>query len=182
MVFFIIIAIIVLLLVIFIASYNSFIVLRNKSDEAFSTMDIYLKKRYDLVPNLVETVKGYATHERDTLESVIRARNMAISAQNFNDRQANENMLSSCLKSLFAVSENYPQLKADAGFMNLQMQLSQLENDISQSRKYYNAVVKTFNTKLELFPSNIIALILGFKKYPYFSIDGQERQNVQVRF
>lgn len=172
----------VLLLVIFIATYNSFIVLRNKNDEAFSTMDIYLKKRYDLIPNLVEAVKGYATHERETLERVISARNMALASKNMPERQQNENMLSNTLKSLFAVTENYPQLKADGGFMNLQNQLQQIEADISQSRKYYNAIVKVYNTKTELFPSNLFALILGFKKYPYFMIDEVERQNVQVKF
>lgn len=171
-----------LILTVFIVTYNKFIVLRNKSDEAFSTMDIYLKKRYDVIPNLVETVKGYATHERETLEKVIQARNMAIGAKTFEERQQNENAISGCLKSLFAVTENYPQLKADAGFMNLQNQLISLENDISQSRKYYNGVVKQYNTKRELFPANLLAAILGFKRYPYFMVNEWERQNVNVKF
>ncbi len=174
------IAVVVILMLI--TTYNSFIVLRNKSDEAFSTMDIYLKKRYDLIPNLVEAVKGYATHEKETLEKVVQARNMAVASNSIAERQQNENMLSNSLKSLFAVTENYPELKADGGFMNLQNQLEQIETDISQSRKYYNAVVKTYNTKRELFPTNIFALILGFKKYPYFMIGENERQNVQVKF
>ncbi len=182
MIWLIVLVIAILIVVLLIITYNSFIVIRNQSDEAFSTMDIYLKKRYDLVPNLVETVKGYAVHERETLERVIQARNMAISAENFTDRQQNENMLSGCLKSLFAVSENYPQLKADGGFLNLQMQLQQLENDIMQARKYYNAVVKVMNTKVEMFPTNIAASIMGFSQYPYFMADGMERKNVQVKF
>ncbi|MFZ7121860.1 MAG: LemA family protein [Eubacteriaceae bacterium] len=172
----------VLILVIFIATYNSFIVLRNKSDEAFSTMDIYLKKRYDLIPNLVEAVKGYAKHEKETLEKVVQARNMAASSEGISERQKNEDMLSNTLKSLIAITENYPELKADGGFMNLQNQLQQIETDISQARKYYNAVVKTYNTKTELFPSNLFALILGFKKYPYFMINQGERENVEIKF
>lgn len=178
----IVIALFALIIVLLIITYNSFISLRNKCDEAFSTMDIYLKKRYDLVPNLVETVKGYAAHERETLERVIQARNMAISSRNFEERQQSENMLSGYLKSLFALSENYPQLKADSGFINLQMQLHRLEDDISQARKYYNAVIKSYNIKVEVFPSNIIAVIMGLRKYPYFMVDEHERSNVRVSF
>ena len=170
------------LAVLTIITYNSFIVLKNKIDEAFSTMDIYLKKRYDLVPNLVETVKGYAAHERETLERVVQARNMAISSRDLSERQQNEDILSGTLKSLLALSENYPQLKADGGFTQLQMQLRQLEDDIAQSRKYYNAIVKAYNTRVEMFPSNVVALAMGFGKYQYFMADEYERQNVQVRF
>lgn len=162
--------------------YNSLVKLRNQSDEAFSTMDIFLKKRYDMIPNLVEIVKQYATHERETLEKVIQARNMAMNAQSFEQRTHNENLLTGALKSLFAVSENYPNLKADSSFLNLQHQLVALENDISQSRKYYNGVVKVMNNKVEMFPTNIFAGILGFKRYPYFMADDYERQNVQIHF
>ena len=163
-------------------SYNTLVRLRNQSDEAFSTMDIYLKKRYDTVPNLVEVVKQYAIHERETLERVIQARSMAMGAQTFEERTANENMLSGALRSLFAVSESYPQLKADGGFLNLQNQLVALEDEISQSRKYYNGVIKVMNNKVEMFPSNLYAAILGFKRYPYFAADEYERQSVRVQF
>jgi LemA protein len=174
--------IIILFLITIAVIYNGLVKLRNQSDEAFSTMDIYLKKRYDMIPNLVEIVKQYATHERETLEKVIQARNMAMTSQTFEQRTQNENMLSGALKSLFAVSENYPNLKADTSFLNLQNQLVALENDISQSRKYYNGVVKVMNNKVEMFPTNLFAGILGFKRYPYFMADDYERQNVQVRF
>ncbi len=181
-IFLIVIAFIVLLLITLAISYNGFVRLRNQSDEAFSTMDIFLKKRYDMIPNLVEIVKQYAIHERETLERVIQARSMAMGAQTFEERTQNENVLSGALKSLFAVSESYPQLKADGNFLNLQNQLIALEDDISQSRKYYNGVIKVMNNKVEMFPSNLYAAILGFRRYPYFMVDDYERQNVQVRF
>ncbi len=181
-IFLIVIAFIVLLLITLAISYNGFVRLRNQSDEAFSTMDIFLKKRYDMIPNLVEIVKQYAIHERETLERVIQARSMAMGAQTFEERTQNENVLSGALKSLFAVSESYPQLKADGNFLNLQNQLVALEDDISQSRKYYNGVIKVMNNKVEMFPSNLYAAILGFRRYPYFMVDDYERQNVQVRF
>ena len=181
-IFLIVIAFIVLLLITLAISYNGFVRLRNQSDEAFSTMDIFLKKRYDMIPNLVEIVKQYAIHERETLERVIQARSMAMGAQTFEERTQNENVLSGALKSLFAISESYPQLKADGNFLNLQNQLVALEDDISQSRKYYNGVIKVMNNKVEMFPSNLYAAILGFRRYPYFMVDDYERQNVQVRF
>ncbi len=173
---------IILLLITLIITYNALVRLRNQSDEAFSTMDVYLKKRYDTVPNLVEVVKQYAAHERETLERVIQARSMAMGAQTFEERTANENMLSGALRSLFAVSESYPQLKADGGFLNLQNQLVALEDEISQARKYYNGVIKVMNNKVEMFPSNITAALMGFKRYPYFAADEYERQNVRVQF
>ncbi len=165
-----------------VAAYNGFVTLRNLKDEAFATMDVYLKKRYDLIPNLVETVKGYAAHEKETFEKVIQARNMAMGAQDMETRQQGENMLTGTLKSLFALAENYPDLKANASFLDLQNQLQKLEEDIAQSRKYYNAVVKDYNTKTELFPSSIVAGIFGFIKAPYFEIESGERENVQVSF
>jgi LemA protein len=145
-------------------------------------MDVYLKKRYDLIPNLVETVKGYASHEKDTLEKVIAARNMAASATSVEDKMAGENALTGTLKTLFAVAESYPDLKANQNFMDLQKQLQSLEGEIAQSRKYYNGVVKQYNTKTEIFPSNIIAGIFGFVKAPYFEIEEGERENVKVSF
>lgn len=175
--------ILILLVLWFIAAYNGFVVLRNKVQEAFSTMDVYLKKRHDLVPNLVETVKGYKDYEASTLEKVIQARNIAQApSQTFEEKQANENMLTSSLRSLFALAESYPDLKANTTFINLQTQLEGLEVDIAQSRKYYNAIVKAFNTKIEIFPSNLVASLMGFKKYEFYTIEEAEREVVQVKF
>ncbi|MBR5128632.1 MAG: LemA family protein [Firmicutes bacterium] len=174
---------VVVIAIIVIGMYNSFIKLKNNCEEAFATMDVYLKKRYDLIPNLVETVKGYATHEKETLEKVIAARNMAQEAGTMEEKLAGENMLAGSLKSLFAVAEGYPDLKANTNFMDLQGQLKAVEEDIANSRKYYNAVIKQFNTKCEMFPSNIIASIFKFEKKPMFEVDApEERQNVKVSF
>ena len=175
-------AIALVLIIFFVATYNGFVRLRNKVEEAFATMDAYLKKRWDLIPNLVETVKGYATHEKETLQAVINARNMAMGSNGMAELQANENALAAGLKSLFALSEAYPDLKANENFINLQNQLQSVENDILQSRKYYNAVVKSFNTKRELFPASIIAGMMNLKKKEYFEIDDAERGNVKVSF
>ena len=180
----IIIAVIVVILVIFvISSYNGFIKLKNKCEEAFATMDVYLKKRYDLIPNLVETVKGYAAHEKETLEKVIAARNAAQGASTIEDKIAGENALQGTLKSLFAVAEGYPELKANTNFLDLQEQLKKIEDDIANARKYYNAVIKEFNTKCEVFPSNIIAGIFHFERKPMFEVgSAEERENVKVKF
>lgn len=183
MIYYIIGAIVVLIILWVIGTYNRFVKLKNSIEEAFSTMDVYLKKRYDLIPNLVETVKGYAKHEKETLESVMQARNMAMNATSVEDKIAGENMLTGTLKSLFAVAEAYPDLKANANFMALQGELGQMEDEIANSRKYYNAVVKTYNTKREMFPSVIIAGLFGFAKKPLFEVsDAQERENVKVAF
>ena len=177
------IGIIVVLIIIFVVMYNGFIRLKNNCDEAFATMDVYLKKRYDLIPNLVETVKGYAAHEKETLERVVAARNMAQGASTPEAKAAGESMLQGTLKSLFAVAESYPDLKANQNFMDLQGQLKAVEEDIANSRKYYNAVVKQFNTKCEVFPSNLIAGIFHFEKKPMFEVEAQEeRQTVKVSF
>ena len=177
------IGIIVVLIIIFVVMYNGFIRLKNNCDEAFATMDVYLKKRYDLIPNLVETVKGYAAHEKETLERVVAARNMAQGASTPEEKAAGESMLQGTLKSLFAVAESYPDLKANQNFMDLQGQLKAVEEDIANSRKYYNAVVKQFNTKCEVFPSILIAGIFHFEKKPMFEVEAQEeRQNVKVSF
>lgn len=172
------------LIAIFVVSaYNSFIKLRNIVEESFSTMDVYMKKRYDLIPNLVETVKGYAAHEQGTFEKVVAARNAAQNATNVEDKLAAENILTGTLKSLFALAEAYPDLKANANFMDLQAQLQIVEQDIANSRKYYNATVKEYNTKTEQFPSNIIANIFHFERKPMFELDSEaERQNVNVSF
>jgi LemA protein len=175
--------VVIILVVCFIAMYNNFVRLKNRVEEAFSTMDVYMKKRFDLVPNLVETVKGYAAHERGTLDEVTSARSMIQSATTPEQRMQGESMLTNTLRSLFAVAENYPDLKANANFMDLQGQLSQLEDEIAQSRKYYNAIVREFNTATESFPSVIIARMFRFEKKPMFELDdAAERTAPQVRF
>lgn len=175
--------IVVVLVVWGVATYNSFISWKNKVEEAFSTMDVYLKKRYDLIPNLVETVKGYAAHESETLEAVIQARNTAVNAATTAEKVEAENGLSGVLSRFFALSENYPDLKANTNFMNLQNQLKEMESEIANSRKYYNGVVKEYNTKCESVPSNIIASICNFKKQPMFEVtDEAQRENVKVSF
>ncbi len=166
-----------------IGGYNSLVKLRNLVEEAFATMDVYLKKRYDLIPNLVETVKGYAAHEASTLEKVVQARNMAASAGTVEDRIQGENMLTGALKSLFALAEAYPDLKANTNFMDLQVQLQKVEEDIANSRKYYNATVREYNTKTEVFPYNIIAGIFNFTRKALFEVTEEaERQRVEVKF
>lgn len=183
MLIWIIIAIVIVLVVVFIGMYNSFIKLRNSCEEAYSTMDVYLKKRFDLIPNLVETVKGYAAHEKETLQNVIAARNNLQNASTPEEKLAGENALQGTLKTLFAVAEAYPDLKANTNFLDLQNQLKAVEEDIANSRKYYNAVVKQFNTKCEIFPSNIIASVFHFEKQPMFEVDSaEERKNVEVKF
>lgn len=175
--------VIVVLIIVFIAMYNSFVRLRNNCEEAFATMDVYLKKRYDLIPNLVETVKGYASHEKETLERVVAARNMAQNASTLEEKAAGENALQGTLKSLFAVAESYPDLKANQNFTDLQDQLRFVEEDIANARKYYNAVVKQFNMKCQMFPSNIIAGLFHFERQPMFEVESaEERQNVKVSF
>jgi len=146
-------------------------------------MDVYLKKRYDLVPNLVETVKGYAKHESETFEKIVKARSMIGSASTVEERAEGENQLTGALKSLFAVAEAYPELQANQNFMDLQGQLQTLESEIAESRKYYNATVKSHNNKVEMFPSNLIATIFHFERKPMFEVNSaEERQNVKVQF
>lgn len=181
-IFIAIIIIIVILAVLVILSYNGFVKSRNQIEEAFSTMDVYLKKRYEMIPRLVEIVKQYSMHEKETLERIVQARSMAINASTVEERGQNENMLSGALKSLFAISEGYPELKANENYLELQTQLADLEDEISQSRKYYNGVVKVMNNKVEIFPSNMFAKLFGFNRYPYFMADEYERQNVEIRF
>ena len=176
-----------LLLIIFViwlvSTYNNFVRLKNAIEEAFSTMDVYLKKRYDLVPNFVETVKGYAKHEKETLEKVIAARNACETAWSTEEKMENEARLTSVLKQLSVVIEKYPELKADKNFIELQNTLKNLENEIAASRKYYNGVVKQYNTKREVFPSNLIAKMFNFDKKPLYEVDSaEERKNVKVEF
>jgi len=165
-----------------IAVYNGLITLRNRVDEAWSDIDVQLKRRYDLIPNLVETVKGYAKHEAGTLENVVKARNAAMGAQGTHDKAEAENMLSTTLKSIFALSEAYPDLKANQNFMQLQDDLKDAEDKIQASRRFYNANVRDFNTRIQVFPNNLIAGQMSFKAYEFFEAGAEERQNVAVKF
>jgi LemA protein len=163
--------------------YNGLVRLRVQSDTAWSDIDVQLKRRYDLIPNIVETVKGYAGHEKSTLEGVIQARSAAMSAQGPAAKGAAENMLTGTLKSLFALAENYPQLRAVESFTQLQATLSQIEEVIQSARRYYNAVVRDLNTKIAIFPSNIIAGMFNFKPREFFELDTpEERQAPKVKF
>ena len=165
---------------------NNFVRLKNRVEEAWATIDVYLKKRFDLIPNLVETVKGFAKHESQTLEKVIAARNIAAGAKTAEEKIAADANLTSSLRTFFnVVSESYPQLQANTNFLDLQGQLKGIENELEASRRYYNGVVKTFNTKLDLFPDNIVGKRMGegYEKKPYFELDNEaERQNVKVQF
>ena len=163
--------------------YNGLITLRNQTDEAWSDIDVQLKRRYDLIPNLVNTVKGYATHESGTLESVIAARNAAMNAKGPHDKGEAENMLAGTLKTLFAVAEAYPDLKANENFMKLQDELTDTENKVQASRRFYNGNVRDFNTKLQVFPTNMIAGALGFIKREFFELTNEaERATPTVQF
>ncbi len=173
---------IVALVIWIIAVFNALITLRNRTQEAWSDIDVQLKRRYDLIPNLVETVKGYARHEAGTFEKVTLARAAAMNAQGAAARAEAENALSQTLKSLFALAENYPDLKASQNFLQLQDDLKDAEDKIQAARRFYNANVRDFNTKIEVFPNNLIASNLNFKKYEFFEIAEAERQNVQVKF
>lgn len=164
-------------------SYNGFVKLKNSVEEAFATMDVFLKKRYDLIPNLVETVKGYASHEKETLAQVIEARDTAQNSATITEKAANEPVLTGRLNSLFAVAENYPDLKANQNFMDLQRQLQKVEEDIANSRKFYNAIVKMMNIKVASFPSNLVAKMFHFTKQPMFEVENPgERETVKVQF
>ena len=166
-----------------VGGYNSLVSLRNQVEEAFSTMDVYLTKRYDLIPNLVETVKGYAKHEKETHEAVISARNKAVNATTMEGKIEAENAMSGVIGRLFALAESYPDLKANTNFLDLQNQLKSIEDDIANARKYFNGVTRQYNTKIEVFPMNLLAGIFGFTKKPLFVVaDEQQRQNVKVSF
>ena len=184
---YVLLAVVAVLAVWLIATYNGLIRSKNRVDEAFSDIDVQLKRRYDLIPNLVETVKGYMTHERETLVKLTEARTAAMAVHDkkgasMKEREEAENMLSGTLKTLFAVSENYPELKASQNFLQLQDEISDTENKIQASRRFYNGNVRDFNTKIQVFPTNMIAGALQFKAYEFFQAGAEERQNVQVKF
>ena len=179
----VILGLIVLAVIFFIGMYNGLVRLKVQCDNAWADIDVQLKRRYDLIPNLVETVKGYAGHEKGTLEAVIAARNQAMTATSPADKAQAENILSGTLKSLFALSEAYPQLRAVESFTSLQNTLAQIEDTVQNARRYYNAVVRDLNTKIQQFPTNIFANMLGFKPREFFEVSSAtEREAPKVSF
>src|SRR3989441_6200063 len=175
--------ILIVLGILLVGLYNSLVRLKVQCDNAWADIDVQLKRRYDLIPNLVETVKGYAGHEKGTLEAVITARNRAMTATSPADKAQAENMLTGALKSLFALAEAYPQLRAIESFTSLQNSLSQIEDTVQNARRYYNAVVRDLNTKIQQFPTNIFANILGFKPREFFEVTAAaEREAPKVSF
>ena len=179
MVGYIILAIVIVIAIYIALSYNGLVKLRNIVEEAFSTMDVYLKKRWDLIPNLVETVKGYMSHEKDTFEKITSLRSDSYDSMPM-DKKINVNeQLSQSISKLLAVAENYPDLKASQNFLDLSTNLTKIEEDIANSRKYYNGAVRNLNNKVQMFPSNIVANIFGFKKAKMFEIAEEEKEKVE---
>ncbi|KUY30106.1 LemA family protein [Elizabethkingia ursingii] len=179
----VVIALVAIVLLYGVSVYNKLVKFKNLVQEAWSSIDVMLKKRYDLIPNLVETVKGYATHERETLDSVTQARTMAKNAGSVQEKEAAEKNLNQAMMNLFAVAEQYPDLKANTNFQQLQNELSSLESDIEKSRRYYNGTARENNTLVESFPSNIIANMYKFEKAPFFELQNTaEREVPSVKF
>lgn len=179
----IVLAIVAIVVIYFIVAYNSLVSLKNRVENGWANIDTQLQRRFDLIPNLVETVKGYAAHEKETLERVVAARQGLEQAEGAAQKAEADNILSSTLKSLFAVSENYPDLKANQNFMELQVELTATENKIAYARQFYNDVVTKFNTAIELFPKNIIASLFHFTQKEYFETDSDEaKKRVDVSF
>jgi len=178
----ILVIILVVIALIVAGMYNGLVRLKNRVDEAWSDIDVQLKRRHDLIPNLIATVKGYAAHEKEVFEKVTEARANAISAGSTEDKVQAENMLSGALKSLFAVAEAYPDLKANQNFLELQRELTDTEDKIMASRRFYNGNVRDFNTKLQVFPTNLIASSLGFTAREFFEAAEGEKENVKVEF
>lgn len=177
-----VIAVVVLIIGVFVLGYNRLVSLKNRVENAWHQVDVQLRRRYDLIPNLVETVKGYAAHEKELFENVTRARAAAISAKSVKEQSEAENMLTETLKSLFAVAENYPDLKASQNFMMLQEELSGTESKIAYARQFYNDSVMAYNEAIQKFPTNIIASLFGFKERDYFIVEGEAREPVKVSF
>ena len=177
-----IIVLVVILFIYVVSVYNSLVSLRNKVKDQFSQIDVELKRRFDLVPNLVETVKGYAKHEEGTLTVVIEARNMAVNAGSINEKIDANNQLTGALNKLFALSEAYPDLKANTNFMSLQNDLKDTEDKITYARQFYNDSAMSFNNLVEMFPSNIVASIFKFKKYEFFKALEEEKETPKVKF
>jgi LemA protein len=178
----ILIIVVVLIALYVIKVYNSLVSFRNKVDDQASQIDVQLKKRFDLIPNLVETVKGYTKHEKETLEGVIKARNTYVSGDNLGDQLKADGELTNALNKLFALAESYPDLKANENFTKLQDELSSIEEKIGYARQFYNDSVLKYNNKIDMFPSNIVASMFGFKKRQFFEAAKEERENVKVQF
>ncbi len=178
----IVIAIVVLLVLYVIGTYNSLVGLRNKVRDEWSQIDVQLKRRFDLIPNLVETVKGYAKHEKGTFEDVVKARNTFASATTKEDEMKASNELTQAVSKLFALAESYPELKSNTNFLDLQGQLKDTEDKISYARQFYNDIVLKYNDKIMMFPSNFVAKMFGFKSETYFEALKEERENVKVEF
>lgn len=173
---------IILLIGSVIVIYNSFVRLKNQANNAWEDINVQLKRRHDLIPNLVETVKGYATHEKTIFEDVTSLRAKATQLNDVKESSDTENQLAGAIKTIFAVAESYPLLKADTNFRQLQTQLAEIEDQIQYSRRYYNAVVRDMNTKRQMFPSNIIGNLFGFKELSYFQVNEDERSAIKVEF
>ena len=178
----IIVILVVLVIGYAVLTYNGLVSMRNRIENAWAQIDVQLKRRYDLIPNLVETVKGYASHERETLEAVIQARNMAMAATGTANQAEAENVITGALKSIFALSEAYPDLKANTSFLNLQEELTGTEGRIAYARQFFNDTVVRFNTKIQKFPANIIAGMFNFTIREYFEAAGEARGPVNVQF
>ena len=179
----IIIAVVVLCIIYIVLTYNKLVKLNNETKEGFATMDVYLKKRWDLIPNVVETVKGYAKHEKETLKEIVEIRNSVKAYDQLSDEQkikTNE-QINRRITKLMALAEAYPDLKANENFLSLQQSLNRIEDEIAQSRKYYNAVVRNYNNKVEMIPSNLVAKMLKYKSKAMFKANASERENVKVK-
>ena len=179
---YLILGVIALLVIYVLVTYNVFVKMKNRVDESFSTMDVYLKKRWDLIPNIVETVKGYAKHEKSTLSDVIKLRNGAYDNMSSDEKIKANQQLSKGITKIMALAEQYPDLKANENFKDLSTQLTKIEDEIANSRKYYNGTVREFNDKVQMFPSNIVAKIFGYKAKIMFEATEEERKNVKVSF
>ena len=175
-------AVVVVILLFIVSAYNGLVKFRNKVRDQFSQIDVQLKKRADLIPNLVETVKGYTKHEEETLEKIIKARNTYLKADSLEDKVEANNEISGAMSKLFALAESYPDLKANTNFLELQKELKDVEDKISYARQFYNDAVLMYNNKTEMFPSNIVASLFNFKKENFFEIAEEEKKNVEVKF
>ncbi len=179
---YIVIILIVIIVLYTLITYNNFIKLKNMTKEAFSTMDVYLKKRWDLIPNIVETVKGYAKHEENTLKEIVELRNNSYDSMTDDEKVQANQRISKDIGQIMLLAESYPDLKASANFQDLSRELSKVEEDIANARKYYNGVIEMFNNKVEMFPSNIFAKLFGYKTKEMFETDERERENIKVQF
>lgn len=179
---YIVVGILLIIIIYALVTYNKFIKLKNMVQEAFSTMDVYLKKRWDLIPNIVETVKGYVKHEENTLKEIVELRGSSYDSMSLDEKVKANQAISKDINKIMLIAENYPDLKASSNFQDLSRELSKVEEDIANSRKYYNGTVEMFNNKVEMFPSNIFAKIFGYKSKSMFETENNERENVKVSF